>query len=127
VSGQAIPTEHEEQAALIRWTEYVKPVAPELGLLFAIPNGGARSKRTGKALKEEGVKPGVPDLCLPVARSGLHGLWLEMKRIKGGRVEPVQKEWHQKLKDQGYAVVVCRGWVAAKDALIDYLGLEVSA
>jgi hypothetical protein len=36
----------------------------------------------------EGVSPGVPDLFIPDWL-----LWVEMKREKGGRVSPEQKDW----------------------------------
>ena len=80
------PTEHQEQVALIHWAKMRSATLPELGLLFAIPNGGERHLFVAKKLKAEGVKPGTPDLCLPVARGGYHGLFIEMKRMKGGRV-----------------------------------------
>lgn len=53
---------------------------PELQLLYHVPNEGKRTWRTGARLKSEGLKPGVPDLCLPVARGKYHGLYVELKR-----------------------------------------------
>ena len=69
-----------------------------------------------------GVKAGVPDLFLPVARGAYHGFFIEMKRETGGKVSPEQKEWHQRLIGQGYAVMVCHGCEEAVSALNDYLG-----
>lgn len=112
--------EHEEQAALISWAEHAAHALPELALLFAIPNGGARSKKTAGRLKAEGVKPGVPDLLLPVARHGFKGLFVEMK-AEGGRVAPEQRQWHAKLRAEGYRVAVCFGWVDAKAEILAYL------
>jgi hypothetical protein len=34
-------------------------------------------------LKAEGVRAGVADLCLPAARRGYHGLYIEMKSEEG--------------------------------------------
>lgn len=53
-----IPTEHQEQVALVRWSRLSESAHPELRLLIAIPNGGARSTVTGARLKAEGVRPG---------------------------------------------------------------------
>jgi hypothetical protein len=76
-------TEHDEQVALSRWVTLLQPRHPELALLHAIPNGGHRHKAVAVRLKAEGVKRGVPDLCLPVPRGGHHGLYLEMKTRQG--------------------------------------------
>ena len=61
-------SEHEEQVALFEWAEWNKRQYPELELMFAIPNGGQRHVVVAKKLKDEGVKAGVPDIFLPVAR-----------------------------------------------------------
>lgn len=113
--------EHAEQVSLMAWAEWAAFDRPELALLFAIPNGGARDAVTGARMKAEGVKPGVPDLFLPVARQGCHGLFIEMKRRDGGRVTPEQQRWHDRLTEQGYLVAVCHGRDAAKTLIAAYL------
>ena len=115
------PTENAEQAALFQWAELASGAHPELRLLYAIPNGGLRDGRTAAILARTGVKSGVPDLCLPVARGGWHSLYLELKRAKGGRVSENQKNWINALNDQGNKAVVCRGWQQAQDMIMDYL------
>lgn len=117
-----IPTESEEQQALFRWAALNKGRHPELALLFHVPNGGSRGKAEAGRFKAEGVRAGVPDLCLPVARAGKHGLYVEMKRSKNGRVSAEQKEWLEALDAQGYAVAVCLGWEAAVRVILAYLG-----
>ncbi len=102
-TGRAVlrtPTEHEEQREYVRW---FRQAYPEVRIM-AIPNGGARSPATAGRLKAEGVSPGVPDLFVPA-----WGLWVEMKRAKGGKISPEQKEWHQYLANCGYRVIVCHG------------------
>lgn len=123
-----IGTEHAHQVALFMWIALPEQRQryPELQWLFAIPNGGERGKGVAGRLKAEGVKPGVPDLCLPLARHGVHGLYVELKRPKSvGRTEGVvssfQKQWHAALKNNGYGVAVCYGWIEARDCLIRYL------
>jgi len=130
-------TEHGHQAAIFQWIviEGKPNVSDLLGLLFAIPNGGDRKQSVAASLKAEGVKSGVPDLCLPVARhrgggdagaQPYHGLWIELKRpglegrVHGGRSDK-QVQWHKDLLDQGYAVVTAYGWQAACWCLKLYL------
>jgi len=115
--------EHNEQVALFEWARLAEGRYPELRLLFAVPNGGARDVVTGKRLKEEGVKRGVPDVWLPVARGGYHGLVIELKAGKG-RPTPEQKEWLQALAEQGYVALVCVGFDEAKREIEGYLQRE---
>src|SRR5512146_3037070 len=96
------PHEHAEQVALMRQVKRHQRDHWELGLLYAVPNGGARFKATAAALQDEGVQAGVPDLCLPVPAGGHHGLWIELKRERGGRVEPAQHERLDTLAWLGY-------------------------
>ena len=94
---------------------------PELENMFAIPNGGYRHYRTAAELKEEGVKSGVPDIMLPVARGGYNGLFIEMKRTTGGRVSETQQKFLKSLNDNGYLAVVCKGFEEARETILRYL------
>jgi len=113
-------TEHLEQVALMNWAEMQSRHTPELKLLFAVPNGGKRNKRVAEKLKAEGVKAGVPDLVLPIARHGKNCLFIEMKS-PDGRVRPNQIWWQDQLEKHGNASIVCYGWESAKTAIIGYL------
>lgn len=112
--------EGAEQATLMEWAALMEGRWPELKLLFHVPNGGARSKSEAGRMKRQGVKAGVPDLVLPVARGGYHGLYLELKAA-GGRPTPEQKEWIRELQEQGYASTVAVGWEAAAKVIETYL------
>jgi hypothetical protein len=114
------PTEHDEQAALVEACLLLEGHHPELALLFAIPNGGERHIAVAARLKAEGVKAGVPDLFLPVARGGCHGLWIEMK-VGRNRLTANQLAWVERLRGQGYRVEVCYGYEAALAVLLEYL------
>lgn len=138
-------TEHAEQMALFQCcalaannvSPYCDNFLPStrllLPLLFAINNAvGRNSAIHGARNKAEGVKAGVPDIFLPVARQLClefgkyqiqHGLFIEMKRADGkpSDVDAKQKKWHNNLRAQGYRVEVCFGWQQARDVLIDYL------
>jgi len=115
------PSESSEQRALINWARLRSATMPELGLLYSIPNGGARDVVTGKRMKDEGVKKGVPDLCLPVPRGGFHGLYIELKRIGTGRVSKEQNWWLERLAEQGYRATVCFGFDDARRTIEKYL------
>lgn len=127
-------SEHGEQTALFCWVaneiRASTPLGAKLDMLFAVPNGGDRAASVGAMLKAEGVRRGVPDLCLPIpqflglsALPRYHALFIEMKRANGSisDVFEEQKEWHKKLVSNGNAVAVCFGWRPAKEVLIDYL------
>lgn len=116
------PTEDEEQAAVFQWAEYQQGHYPELALLFHIPNGGYRHPATAAKMKAIGVKPGVPDIFLPVPRKGYHGLWIEMKRRKGGRLSEEQRAWLGAMFQQGYMAVKAAGADEAIAAIVEYLG-----
>ena len=114
-------TEHEEQVALMRLVEMHKGRWPELGMLFSIPNGGDRNVIVARKLKAEGVRRGVPDLCLCLPRGGYHGLFIELKRQKGGQVSAEQKAWISALRGQGYRAEVCKGATEAWDVIREYV------
>lgn len=118
-------TEAQHQAAVILWSEQtdVRHLWPALKLLHHIPNGGSRNEIEGKQLKRQGVKPGVPDLCLPVARGDYHGLYIEMKREDRGDTSDEQEWWIKELSDQGYYAEVCHGCESAIRVLEWYMGL----
>jgi hypothetical protein len=121
VSGTA--TEHDEQSALIAWAAMNEVAHPELAQLFSIPNGGKRHIITAVRLKEEGLKSGVPDLMLAVARGKYHGLFIEMKR-KQGRRSHEQTDWIARLRNFGYSALTCYGCDEAINAIMAYLAQE---
>lgn len=117
-------SEAQHQANVIKWTQQpsIRHQWPELALLHHIPNGGSRDNVEGKHLKQQGVKSGVPDLCLPVPRGRYHGLYIEMKK-EDGKTSPDQEWWGDRLQTQGYAWTVCHGYQAAIDVLQWYMAL----
>jgi hypothetical protein len=101
----ATVSEHLEQARVVMWFRRTYPDT----LIFAIPNGGLRSKTQGMKLKVEGVVPGIPDLFIPAWR-----VWVEMKRAKGGVLSKDQQNIIKYLQSVNYCVIVCHG---AEDAI----------
>lgn len=112
-------SEHDEQVAVIQWAAMAQGRFPELALLLAIPNGGARHIAVATKLKAEGVRPGVPDLFLPYPNGGWHGLWIEMKTTTG-RPSESQKWWLAELRKQWYSAVVCYGAEEAIGCIKEY-------
>ena len=127
MNTERIPTESAEQQWLFKWAAYESSTHPELGLMYHIPNEGQRSRATGGRMRAEGLKKGVPDICLPVARMGFHGLYIELKRIKHGRVTEEQRTWLRKLTAEGYLACICHGWRAAARVITDYLNGKPTA
>lgn len=118
---ERVPTESAEQQWLFKWAAYESGAHPELELMYHIPNEGQRSRATGGRMRAEGLKKGVPDICLPVSRMGFHGLYIELKRTKYGRATEEQRAWLKKLTAEGYLACICHGWQAAARVITDYL------
>lgn len=98
----------------------------ELKWFHAIPNGGSlgdseKSRMIrGAQKKAEGVKKGVADTHLPIRRNGFNGLYIEMKKLKGGRLSPEQKEFRDFVLTQGYGWIHCKGWEEAAKTVQAY-------
>jgi hypothetical protein len=73
--------EHFEQVAFFELVnlKLIKKYPFLEKLLFAVPNGGHRSKTQGGKLKAEGVKRGVSDILLLLPARGYNFLCIEMK------------------------------------------------
>lgn len=116
-------SESQLQILIFDWCHLNRNRYPELELLFHIPNGGYRNIATAKRLKAEGVKSGVPDLLLPIARGGYHGLFLEVK-TKGGVVSNNQKWWLNTLREQGYLASVAYSFDEVVEVIKKYLEMK---
>lgn len=115
-------SEATEQERVINWCGYNADRHPELKLIYHIPNGGSRNELEAANLKRQGVKAGVPDLALPVALKGYHGLYIEMKFGKNKTAEK-QKWWLEQLTKQGYKTAVCYGADEAIATLKEYIDI----
>lgn len=117
--AKVVPTESAEQIAVIQWCDQ-HPVAKHI---FAIPNGSHKSPAAAAKFKREGLRPGIPDLFLPVARGEFHGMFIEMKRTKGGITSENQSEVMDALDAQGYFVYLAKGAEKAIGMIEWYLKL----
>lgn len=122
-------TEHSLQVTVVAWAMALSGRFPELASLFAVPNGGKRSRIVGALLKAEGVRAGVPDLCLPAPRCSYAALYLELK-IPGNKPTASQCQMARLLLANGNAVVWADsfegaiGWLhmyCARDEAFDYM------
>ena len=112
-----------ESTEQILFVNRVRHFHPDI-LVMAIPNGGARDIRTATKLKAEGVLSGAPDIFIPHAAQGWNGLFIEMKRVSGGKVSPQQQQVGETLTDNGYLVVVAYGVQEAYSAFKQYFSLS---
>lgn len=118
-----IDREGLEQAALMAELCVRMPVVADL--IYHVPNGGHRVKAVAAKLKSQGVKAGIPDLVLPMARGGYFGLYIEFKATPPNAA-PISAEQHErirKLNAQGYLAVVCRGHFDTMEQIRAYLRL----
>jgi hypothetical protein len=124
-STRAKPVDREglEQAALMAELRARMPEVADL--IFHVPNGGYRVKAVAAKLKAQGVKAGIPDLVLPMARGGFFGLYIEFKATppNDATISPSQHEQIRKLNEQGYLAVVCRGHFDTVEQIRAYLRL----
>lgn len=122
---------------------------PELHLMHAIPNGGARDKITAAKLKAEGVKAGVLDTFLPVPKQyhvpahqetstgpmipaqsyWYMGLYVEFKEPsrrnhKEGGMSDSQVQFSDDVRAQGYCVRVAYTWAEAANIVMSYYGVD---
>ncbi len=137
-----------EESHQITFMEWLAKQYPDVyKVTFAIPNGGKRNLREAARLKQQGVKPGVPDILVayPVKRTynepctgGLQiitvesfpGLFIEMKRpIEPLKPKPTisaaQKAMMSWLSAKGYKCVIAYGFEDAVISLKRYLNESV--
>ncbi len=122
-----LPTEAQEQIRLAAWLT-------KMGIRFtASANGGKRDILEAAKLKRQGVSAGFPDVFIPLPilpyrgnENGYHGLFLELKRVKGGKPSPQQVQWITYLREQNYWADFAYGFDEARATILHYLSLNNS-
>ena len=124
-SGELYTSEHDIQAACVRWFRLT--FQHSIGrCLFSIPNGavlaGTKAQRAKQAqkLKNEGMVDGAADLFLSVASSGMNGLYLECK-TPVGTWSADQKSFCLNQLMQGYGYAVIRSFDEFERVVRDYV------
>ena len=114
-----IPSEEQEQIAV---ADYLRL----RGVVFNhSPNEGKREPQYIVKLKRLGMRVGFPDIFIYEARGKYHGLAIELKRQKGGKISKPQLQCLCELKQRGYYATVCRGFQEAKIIIDKYLKGEL--
>lgn len=112
---------HNESRLQKQCVSWFRLQYPRLALLlFAVPNGGARSRVEAAVMKGEGVTAGVADVLLLYPSSGYHGLCVEFKTPKG-RQQPSQQLWQKHVEQAGYKYVVVRSFEVFVITIKEYL------
>ena len=119
-----VDREAPEQRMAFQYMQIKHPLAFEHA--FHVPNGGHRRKSVAAKLKAEGVKAGVPDICITLSRGGYHALWIEMKakRPHSSSVSVYQKAWLLRLEKAGYKATVCRGFPEFRAVIDEYMAMN---
>jgi hypothetical protein len=116
-------SESQHQTAIFTWRNIMAKQYPILELMYSTLNGVRLTISQARKAKREGNTKGVPDICLPCARKGYNGLYIELKK-HGGRASAEQKEFIRKLEYENYKAVVCYGSIEAIDVIKDYVGIK---
>lgn len=109
------PKESDEQTRFVVWLKK-KGVR-----VVASANGGSRHFLEACRMKNMGVSPGFPDIQIPYPCGDYHGLFIEMKRLKGGRTSTEQQDWIVFLRGQGYRAEVAHGCEEAIEIYETYM------
>ena len=119
---------HEESAVQRTCVSWFRAQYPAHALLlFAVPNGGGRSRVEAAILNGEGVTAGVADLILLEPRGGYGSLCIEMKtRAKYSRQEASQKAWQKAAESHGNLYAVCRDFDTFKATVLSYMHLPLN-
>jgi hypothetical protein len=115
------PTESQEQIAVI---DFIKFQYPELlPFTIHIKNERKTSFYMGALNKRLGVLKGTPDLFIAWPTDRHHGLFIEMKSVKG-RPTVEQKEFIDRANEKGYYATIAYGADEAINTIRKYLIVE---
>lgn len=116
--------EHDNQSAYFKILDLNIRQHPELTFIFAIPNAAKRSPQVIREMLDEGLKKGVPDICIPISRHGHGAAWIENK-FGDNKMSPDQLRFRDFLIEQGYAFKTCYTLDNQLDFTEWYLGIEL--
>lgn len=117
-----IPTEHQEAVKFVEWLKYHPSIweASQTSANQAIcySHAGTRQK-----LAAEGLKAGEPDFNIRIMKNGYGGLFIELKKTSdlGKPLRNEQKDMHNILRKNGYAVFVAYGADECIEIVKNYL------
>lgn len=114
------PLEHTLQSRAVRWFRLTH--RDMVHNLFAVPNGGYRTKTTAALMKEEGQLAGVADLIL-LKRKGSCGALLLEAKVKGNYQSETQREWQKRIEADGYIYKIFHTLEEFVEIVNEYLAL----
>ena len=122
--------EHDIQSTFIGWCEANEHVYPALRWIHAIPNGAKlpyykdnndeRRCKQAAYLKAEGLKSGILDVHLPVARGGYHSIYIEFKAGNNDLTDTQRQFWEFAVREGNYCCL-CKSFEDAKSEIVAYL------
>lgn len=115
-----VPTEKQEHLAFMDWVR-MQPNALIRAAIIHIPNQANHDARYGRVLKQMGLRAGVSDFFLPIPRNNYSGLWLELKRVSGGRENISQKNWIDLMRSLAYRAEFAYGAEHAINLVKEYM------
>jgi hypothetical protein len=117
-------SEHLHQVAITSWARNPAVIAqyPGIDLLFSSLNGVHLGKSQAGKAKASGMLAGVYDLMLPARRGEFVGLVIEMKWAKN-KLTPEQEWFGARMREEGWKTVTAWDWIAARDAIVEYLSM----
>jgi hypothetical protein len=120
-----IPTENQEQRALVNWLSY-HPIVRDY--FFKINNEAKRTPSQGFNLNLMGMRAGVSDLFIYYPTNSFNGLFLEIKRNKNYTKSEMstktwiaQEEFIANAKKVGFSAKFCYGWMDGMKIVESYL------
>jgi hypothetical protein len=97
---------------------------PFLKFIYASSDGAKKDKNTANRAKVNGMRKGVPDVCVPFRRRGYSGAYIENKSTRG-RHSPEQLEFIEHLRSEGFCVKSCYSCDEQIKFLEWYLNIEL--
>lgn len=139
--AQQVMSESMHQQTIISWCHMETQLDPAClyQWVHAVPNSaGLLHKATAGRLKGEGLKAGVFDLNLDVARGGFNGLKIELKvpaqlNAKGSPIPSSagvpsddQLRWQAFYRQQGFMAEICWGFQPAIEMIKGYVAGDIA-
>lgn len=113
----------KEDSELIKFFDWVRlneKFDPRFCTIYHIANERRTSMRTGKIFKQKGVRPGVPDVCVPIPSGMYPGLYIEFK-VRPNVLSDSQKAFITALLKLGFLVVIAWSADEAIQIVTEYL------
>jgi hypothetical protein len=109
-------SEANQQEIVIKYLRLAYPHA-----LYCASAGGMWTSDSQRIkMARTGYVKGFPDLFIYEPRGEFHGLAIEMKKVKGSKIEPEQVQWQEQLRNRGYASYICKGSEEAIKIIDEY-------